>query len=788
VGLVDPDAAEQFCCEGCRLVYSVIHEHGFDRYYEMMEDLGERALPARTAGKSYEEFDDPAFHDLYVREERAPLRTVDLYLENVHCAACLWLVEKTPLVVPGVAEARLDLGRSMATMTWDPARADLSKIAAFLDSLGYPVHPFRAIKVREMRRREDRALLIRIAVAGACAANVMTMAVALYSGAFHGMAEEYEALFRWLSLAVTIPAVFWAGAVFLRGALGSLRVGTLHMDVPIAIGILVGFFSGAVNTLRGSGEIYFDSVTALIFLLLVGRYLQQRQQRAAADAAELLYSLSPSSARVVEGESTREVPVEAVVTGMIVEVHAAEQIPVDGTVTAGRSTLDRSLLTGESRPVAVEPGEEVFAGTLNLGSPLTLRVDAAGEKTRVGRLMRLVEEYARRKAPVVRLADRISAWFVAVVLSLAAITAAVWWWVDSSRALDNTIALLIVTCPCALGLATPLAVSAAIGKAGRSGILVKGGDALEQLACEGTVFLDKTGTLTEGKTSLVRWWGDDAVKPLVRAVESRVAHPVARALADAFADESPPLEAEVERVEEGAGVAGRVAGSGIVAGSPAYVERVVERVRPEVKTAVADLVGDGLTPVVIAVDGAVRGVAGIGDPIREEAAAVVSHLRDSGWKVKILSGDHPEVAAAVGTSIGLERSDCLGAVLPEQKLEIVETATRRVVTVMVGDGVNDAAALTAASVGVAVHGGAEVALSVADVFLTRPGLEPLERLFDGARNTVRVIRRNFIFSLMYNVIGAGLAVAGWIHPLAAAILMPLSSLTVITHSYRARTF
>jgi Cu2+-exporting ATPase len=766
----------------------VIHEHGFDRYYEMMEDLGERALPARTAGKSYEEFDDPAFHDLYVRDGRGSLCTVDLYLENVHCAACLWLVEKTPLVVPGVAEARLDLARSMATVTWDPSATDLSKIAAFLDSLGYPAHPFRAVKIREMRRREDRALLIRIAVAGACAANVMTMAVALYSGAFHGMAAEHEALFRWLSLGVTIPAVFWSGAVFLRGALGSLRVGALHMDVPIAIGILVGFFSGAANTIRGSGEIYFDSVTALIFLLLAGRYLQQRQQRAAADAAELLYSLSPSSARVVEDERTREVPVEAVVPGMIVEVHAAEQIPVDGTVTRGRSTLDRSLLTGESRPVTVEPGEEVYAGTLNLSSPLALRVDAAGEKTRVGRLMRLVEEYAQRRAPVVRLADRISAWFVAAVLSLAAVTAAVWWWVDPSRALDHTIALLIVTCPCALGLATPLAVSAAIGKAGRSGILIKGGDALEQLARDGTIFLDKTGTLTEGKTSLVRWWGDEAVKPIVRAVESRVAHPVARALADAFATDAPEPDVEVERVEEGAGVLGRVAGSEVVVGSRALVERAVERFPPDAEKAFEEIVSDGLTPVLVAVDGTVRGVAGIGDAIREEATAVVSRLRNQGWKIEILSGDHPEVAAAVGTSIGVERSDCRGAVLPEQKLEIVETAMRRSVTVMVGDGVNDAAALTAASVGIAVHGGAEVALAVADVFLTRPGLEPLGRLFAGARRTTRVIRRNFVFSLMYNLVGAGLAVAGFIHPLVAAVLMPLSSLTVITHSYRARTF
>jgi Cu2+-exporting ATPase len=783
--LIEPGAETQFCCEGCRLVYSVIHEHGLDRYYDLLRDTERVAQAAKTSGKGFDEFDDPTFHELYVRDAGNGLKTVELYLEGVHCAACVWLVEKVPLVVPGVAETTLEIRRSMARVTWDPETTPLSRVARFLDSLGYAPHPFRGVEVRQMRRREDRSLLIRITVAGACAGNVMMLAVALYGGMFHGMAAQYESFFRWTSLVISLPAVLWSAGVFYKGAWGSLKTRALHMDVPITLGIGAGFFWGAWNTIRGTGEIYFDSVTALIFLLLVGRYVQQRRQRSAADAAELLFSLAPSSARVLEDGDERTVPLEALVPGMTVQVKAGESVPVDGTVLDGQSSLDGSLLTGESRPVPVTTGDPAHAGTVNLTSPLSIRVRAAGENTRVGRLMRMVEEASQRRAPVVRMADRISAWFVSAVLALAALTLVIWWGIDPARAVDHAIALLIVTCPCALGLATPLAVSAAIGRAGRSGILIKGGDALERLARPGRVLLDKTGTVTEGRTALVRWEGDEAAKPLVLAVESRVAHPVARAFVEALGGEEPLPATEL--VRSSAGVEATVDGHRVSVGSTRFAGDRVGMT--ESWSARADeIAGEGLTPIVIAVDGEIRAVAGIGDPLREDAAATVKTLRRDGWDVALLSGDHPRVVAAVGRRMDLGPGEVEGGATPEMKLRVVERAAGEGPVVMVGDGVNDAAALSAATVGVAVHGGAEVALAVADVFLTREGIEPLVRLVRGARRTIRVIRRNLIFSLIYNLIGASLALAGWIGPLVAAVLMPLSSLTVITYSFRARTF
>ncbi len=353
VGMVEPGAAEQFCCNGCRTVYAVLHDVGLDAYYDLRESAGEPGQRARTTDRSYAEFDDPAFSELYCRPVGDGLMSVELSLEGVHCSACVWLVERVSLIIDGAVETVLDVGRSVVRVVWDPEATTLSGIARTLDSFGYPSHPRPGAGSAELGRRADRALLGRMAVAGAVAANVMLMAAALYSGMFHGIEPQYVRLFAWGSFIVTLPAVFWSATVFYKGAWGAIRTRTPHMDLPISLGIIAGFLWGAYATFSSSGEIYFDSVTALIFLLLVGRWVQRRQQHAARDAAELLYSLAPSSARVVEGEQVREVPIQAVPLAAIVEVRAGEHFPVDGDRHLGR--LDAGCLVAHRR---VAPGAD----------------------------------------------------------------------------------------------------------------------------------------------------------------------------------------------------------------------------------------------------------------------------------------------------------------------------------------------------------------------------------------------------------------------------------------------
>ncbi|MBK8481939.1 MAG: heavy metal translocating P-type ATPase [Proteobacteria bacterium] len=808
-GLRDPAATEQFCCAGCRTVWALLRAEGLEAFYRLA--AGSPRGPAQVSGRQFAELDDPAFSARYVRPlTQRGLLAAELYLEGVHCTACLWLVERLPRLEPGVIEARLELGRSVVRVVWDPARTALSRVARALDRLGYTPHPYRAAAAERLRRRDDRAMLVRIAVAGAVAGNVMLLAAALYAGLPAGMEPGYQALFRWASLLLTVPAVAWCAAPFFRSALGGLRARALHIDLPVALGLVVGFAWGAANTLRGRGPIYFDSLTVLIFLLLVGRWLHRRQYRRAADAAELLFALTPRSARLVEGERLREVPIEAVLPGMVVELRAGEAVPVDGRIRVGTSSLDTALLSGEARPIAVAPGALVHAGTLNLDARLLIEVIAAGEQTRVAQLMRQVEAQARRRAPIVEAADRVAGYFVAAALVLALITLAYWWRVDARSAIDHALALLVVTCPCALGLATPLAVSAAIGRAARRGMLIKGGDALERLARPGLLLLDKTGTVTTGRMALVRWVGDEALRGPVAALEAQSAHVLARALAKAdqplpaaaaFAstpvavDAAPLAVAAASQVSDvretrGAGIEGRVDGAVLVVGAARFVAGRCGAALPAWASAAAQEAGQqGLTPVWVAREGRVVAVAALGDALRPEARAVVDAARRAGWRVELLSGDDARAVVAIGRALGLADTACHGAASPEEKLAHVqrERASGQPV-VMVGDGVNDAAALVAATAGVAVQGGAEASLEAADAYLGRPGLAALGELLAGARATLRVIRLNLALSLGYNAVAAALAMSGRISPLLAAVLMPLSSLTVVIVSYRARTF
>jgi Cu2+-exporting ATPase len=777
-GFVAPDAARQFCCTGCATAYAIIHEHGLDGYYGIAE---RRVGPVATTGRSFDEFDHEAFRDLYVRPTPDGLAQVDLYLEGVHCGACVWLVERVPMVVPGVARAELNVRRSLARVVWDDAAVSLSAVARTLDSLGYHPHPFRGLQVEAMRRREDRAMLARIGIAGAIAANVMLAALALYSGQLGGMEGPYERFFRWVSLLLTTPALFGPGRVFFSGAWASIRTKTLHMDLPIALALLVGWARGTSNTITNTGPIYFDGLATLTFALLAGRFLQQRGQRAAADSAELLYSLSPLTARVVEDETARELPAQALLPGMTLDVRAGESFAADGIVSLGRSTVDVALLTGESKPVSVAVGDRVYAGTTNVSSALRVRVDAAGEERRLAKILQQVEDSVRRRAPVVQLANRLAGWFVAVVLVIAAATVAFWYPRDATAAIDNAIALLVVTCPCALALATPLAVSVAIGRAARNGILIKGGDAIERLATPGTLFLDKTGTITESRVALEVWNGPDWVKPLVLALEQESSHPIAAGFRRAFEDVAM-LPASLTTHTLGGGIEGCVAGRRVAVGSPAFLHASAS------PRHCMTPVPPHLTPVLVAVDGVIVAAAGFGDPVRADARASIEALEQRGWHVRIVSGDHSPVVAAVGESLGIPPTDCIGGAVPEEKLRLVEEAKRQATVVMVGDGVNDAAAIAAASVGVGVHGGAEACLSTADVYLARPGLQPLVMLVEGAARTISVIRRNIAFSIGYNIVGATLAVTGMITPLMAAILMPASSLTVVLTSWFSATY
>ncbi|MBI1382594.1 MAG: heavy metal translocating P-type ATPase [Planctomycetaceae bacterium] len=790
--LRQPPGRNSFCCSGCEAVYGAIAASGLDTYYALQRRLEAKGRRARVTDKQYEEFDDPVFADLHTSDRGDGTLGVELFVENVHCGACVWLLERLPHLEPGVKSAQVQMKSGALRIVFDPGAVRLSHLARRLAAFGYPPHPARGRSADQLRRRETRRALQHIAVAGAIAGNTMVLAFPLYGGALHGIEAEYQRFFLYLSLGLAWVSVAFPGRTFFRGAFSAWRARTPHMDVPIAVGLGAGLLLSTYNALRGSSEVYFESLCVLVFLLLAGRFVQRRQQQRSQSAVELLFLATPSSARLVLGDERRQVPIEALLPGQVVEVLPGESLPVDGLVRAGSSHLDTKWLTGESRPVAVGPGDPVSAAAVNRTAPLQVECTAVGEATRVGRLMGLVETSAAREAPVVGLAHRIAGRFAVAVLVLAALTAAIWYQLDPIRALPNALALLIVTCPCALGLATPLAFVAAVGRAAQRGILVRGGDALESLVRAGDLVLDKTGTLTAGQPAVTEWIGERRLRGIAAELEACSAHPIARAFAPLGGGgerESTPVSEFTEH--PGLGVEGRIEGSHYAVGSLRFAQARGFACSAELEAAAARMANRAATPIAVARDGGVLAIAAVEDPLLPDAKATLDGLRRVGWRIRIVSGDHPDVVRAVAQRLGLPEELCRGGVSPEAKLAAIEELRARAgkdPVVMVGDGVNDAAALAAATVGIAVHGGAEASLAAADVYLGRRGLAPLAELLAGARRTFRAIRTNVAVSLVYNATGVALAMTGHLDPIVAAVLMPLSSLTVIALSYRASTF
>ena len=813
-GLIDEGAKAQFCCSGCRTVFHLLRGAGLQEYYGFRSRIGEPGRPAiDVVPTGAQQFDEPVYHQLYCLQAGDDQLVTELLLEGVHCAACVWLVERVGRLEPAVRSARLDMGRSVLTLEWKPSEAPLSQIAVTLTKMGYRPRPSRGQEAARMHKKEQRDLLLRMGVSGAIAGNVMLMAFALYSGSVgfgeaSTMDEGTKRFFEILSLVVSLPAL-WAGGIFFRGAIASLRTRTPHMDLPIALGISVGFLWGAYGALSGRGEIYFDSITALIFFLLAGRYLSRRHQLSASDAAELFFAVVPGVATVIDDEEElsrgRSISTEEVLPGALVLVESGEVITVDGQVHEGRSSLDKALLSGESRPVAVSPGDVVEAGALNLGSRLVIRAQKSGRETRVARLMQEVERATHTRTKLTAQADRLAGVFTISVLLLAFFVGVYWSFTSPALGVERALSLLIVACPCALGLATPLALSAGVSQAARVRQLIFNPEALEQMAEPCILVLDKTGTLTEGQLSVTEFFGDKHFVPAAGELEQGATHPIASSLRDFFQSQletgrlRPLTEEQRREIRDhrseslGGGLSSQFCGAELLIGSVRFVsERAVlpEEIATELET------GDRAdSPVLLAWRGRVRAIIWARDTLRSDAASSLKSLHTQGFELHLLSGDHAQVVEAMAEELRLATgltdlfASVQAEVSPEQKLESVRTmrAGGRGL-VMVGDGVNDAGALAEASVGIAVRGAAEAARMSADVYLAEAGVSELRELLDGSRRVLQVIRRGIGFSLAYNLVGISLAAAGVLSPLWAAVLMPLSSLTVVTNAYRSRMF
>ncbi len=773
----DVDEGDAFCCPGCRAASTALRAAGLEDYYAIRERFGsDEAKPAiEFADTAAEQFDSDDFIKNQAVTKVPGTLACEVHLDGVHCAGCVWLVERMPLVVDGVRDASLNLPRARLTVEWDPEVVKLSTIARWLAQFGYAAYPID--KSRSGRRDQaERRILTKVGVSWALAGNVMLLASALYSG----LAIEDGAMFhatRVLSGLLAFASILYGGREFFRRAWASFRPWAgwqkLSIDVPISVGILVGFAHSTYAAITGFGEVWFDSIAVLIAALLTARWLQMRGRRAAGDATEKLLSVMPRTARRVSPSGEiEEVEASSIAVGDTVEIRMGDVVPVDGAVVSGRSSTERAVMTGESRPESVGPGDMVHAGETVVGAPIRVMVRAVGEATRLGQLLHWVESDDGRKAPVVHLADRLSGMFVAAILLAAAGTGVLWTAIAGADvAVHHMVALLVISCPCALGMATPLAMTVGMGRAARIGVFVKHEDALEQLGRVDVALFDKTGTISVGEMKVHAAGVERDTLEFVAALERSSSHPIAVA----FAPWDVGLETLDVEERPGLGLSGIVDGRSVRVGSTRYLSA------PQSEVDVC--LEQGLTPIVVEIDGRFCGVIGVGDAIRPEAREVLASLRARGIETSLLSGDRPELVAQAAAALGLDETHALGGRTPEEKLALVEQLQAQgKVVAMVGDGVNDAGALKRANVGIAVSGASQMNYQAADVFLTGRGLEPLLTLWSGSDSVMGVVRRNLALSLGYNVLGVSLAALGLVSPLFAAVAMPISSVTVVLSS------
>ncbi|WP_153144935.1 heavy metal translocating P-type ATPase [Dechloromonas sp. H13] len=780
--------ARAMCCIGCQAVAQSIVDNGLADYYRSRDALPEsprEATPAILDQLAL--FDHAEFQKSFVRARGETEREASLLLEGITCAACIWLNEQHVGKLPGVTAVDINYATRRARVRWDEAQIRLSDILGAIAAIGYRAYPYDAAKNEEISRKERRDALWRLWVAGFGMMQVMMYAYPVYI-ADGDMTADIESLMRWASLLLTLPVVFYSSAPFFRNAWRDLRLRRVGMDVPVALGVGAAFIASCWATLTQQGEVYFDSVTMFVFFLLGGRYLEMTARQKAVSVTEALAKLLPAFAQIMPNfpvdRSSEQRVVADLRPGDVVLVRPGDIVPADGTVVEGVSCANEALLTGESRPVPKSPGMSVTGGSLNAESPLVVRVDQVGEGTRLSAIIHLMERAAAEKPRIVELADRIASYFVAALLFVAVAVAIGWYFVDPSKALWITVSVLVVTCPCALSLATPIALTVAAGALARDGLLVTRGHAIETLARATHFVFDKTGTLTSGHMRLVDVLptGDlahDECLAIAAALEHASEHPVAQALRAATEGRKLPLAGQALG-EAGQGIEGDIAGRRYRIGRPAYALGLGAGRLPDVAAAWLE---SGDTVVVLADESGCLALLRFGDEVRPEARPLIDALHAAGKRIVLLTGDAPAVARRVADTLGI--ADVRAGVTPQGKHACVsELQAGGAVVAMVGDGVNDAPVLAQAQVSIAMGGGAQLARTQADFILLSENLDHLRRGLLRGQKTLRVIRQNLWWSFAYNFVALPLAIAGYVTPWLAGIGMSASSLLVVLNSLR----
>ena len=778
-------APRTMCCHGCQAVAQTIIDNGLDDYYRhrtAMPTSGENLVPDELLKLSL--YDHPDIQKSFVIETDAHLKEAVLILEGITCAACIWLNERHLMQLPGVKSVQVNYTTHRARIRWDENTIKLSKILAEIQVLGYNAHPYSAQSSDALRKKQRRIDLRRLAIAGLSAAQVMMFAVALYAGAAFGMEPSTAQLMRYVSLVISLPVVLYAAWPFYRNAWYALATRNLTMDVPVSLAIIGAFLGSAWVTFRGAGVVYYDAITMFTLFLLATRFMEQGAKEKSVEAAENLLKMAPAMATRIQNGQHELVPVLDLQAGDMILARPGEVIAADAVVTEGDSSADEALLTGESRPVVKHVGSTVIAGSINLNGPLLLRVSGVGENTVLAGIVRLLDRAQAEKPRIAQVADRVAGYFTGILLVFTILAGGLWLWIDPGKTFEVVLAVLVVTCPCALSIAAPAAMAAAGSHLMQRGTLLTRGHALETLAQVTHVVFDKTGTLTYGKPLLhqtVALGSIDQAQCLRMAasLEQASEHPLASSFLMAV-DQSDLMQVEQAQNVPGKGVAGWINGVRYTLGNSALAGN-----RQVIDEGALGEYPEGATVVWLADDKETLAAFVLSDELRKEAVDLIAQLKQAGLRVSILSGDAPAAVKHFADKLGIE--NYRAALRPEDKLAALQSMQQAGdVVAMVGDGVNDAPVLAGAQVSIAMGGGTQVAHASSDIVLLSENLTEIWHALETGRATMQVIKQNFAWAIGYNVLALPFAAMGFVPPWLASLGMSTSSLVVVLNALRLR--
>ncbi|KAB0303754.1 cadmium-translocating P-type ATPase [Vibrio fortis] len=754
------------CCPGCETVAQTIVDSGLVSYYQYRTAPAEKAdlVPEQLLALSH--YDNEGVQLEFVRNSENTSE-VTLSLEGVSCAACAWLIEKQVSSQDGVYAIRVNTTTNRALLSWDNTKTKLSELLSAIHTLGYKAAPFEADQQEAAYHRSMKNYLYRLGVAGLATMQVMMLAVALYLEVFGNLEPEFKHYFRWVSLIFATPVLLYSALPFYINAWRSIKGRTLGMDVPVSIALLFAYVASLVATVTEQGEVFFESISMFTFFLLLGRFLEMRARRKAAAASGNLLKLVPAMATTLDGE---QIPVKTLKVGDKIRVLPGEHIPADGLVLSGRVHIDESMLTGESIHVVKNQGDSVFAGTLNGDESFELEVKSSKADSVISNIVRLQDEAQLSKPRIAEIADIVARYFVAVILIISFGTWLYWHQTKPEDAFWIMLSVLVATCPCALSLATPTAITCSTSRMGNFGILLRKGHVFETLCKVNHLIIDKTGTLTEGdirisQTETHAELDKDTCLQIAASLEQHANHPIAKAF-KAF--ESDNIKVESVNNVIGSGITGEWDSHKVAIGSSEFILDQAQN--------------DQSNGIYLSLDDKHIATFVYEDPIRKESIEFIQKFKEAGIKTTLLTGDSLVNAKPVAEEIGI--TDIVANAKPEDKLAYLNSRDDKDITMMVGDGINDAPILAGAHLSVAMGGGTDVAKASADMVLLGDKLDRLLQSRKLALKTRKIIRENLAWSLGYNLLILPLAVAGLVAPYIAVVGMSASSIIVVSNSLR----